>query len=278
LVSGDLIRRQRLIDLLAKGWDLPLTLVSAPAGSGKTTLVSDWLAMCPCPSAWLSLGEGDSSLAIFLDYFIAAIRSIIPDACEKTLALLRVAELPPLRILASSLINEIDSLRDSAALATEKSFVLVLDDYHLIKGQAISDLLIEILRHPPQTMRLVLITRMDPALPLSSLRARRQLLEVRREALRFTVDETEAFLERTLEAPVSREVAALLADKTEGWIAGLHLVAFNLHQVSDPDTFLSDLRSTDRYVMDYLLDEVFSLQPPTIQEFLLKTSILEITE
>ena len=161
-VGAELVHRSRLIDLLDRGRELPLTLVSAPAGSGKTTLLSDWLASCPCPSAWLSLDEGDGDLAVFLHYLIAAIRTIAPGACEQTLALLQAAELPPLRVLAGTLINEIEDLADQPALAEGKRLVLVLDDYHLVTGQAINELLIEILRHPPQTLRLVLATRSDP--------------------------------------------------------------------------------------------------------------------
>lgn len=273
-VGAELVHRSRLIDLLDRGRELPLTLVSAPAGSGKTTLLSDWLASCPCPSAWLSLDEGDGDLAVFLHYLIAAIRTIAPGACEQTLALLQAAELPPLRVLAGTLINEIEDLADQPALAEGKRLVLVLDDYHLVTGQAINELLIEILRHPPQTLRLVLATRSDPALSLANLRARGQVLEIRRHELRFSVAETQVFLDRSIKAPVSQDVVAFLTEQMEGWITGLHLAALNLRQVSDPDAFLVSLKNSDRYVMDYLLDEVLSLQPPLIQEFLLKTSIL----
>lgn len=274
-VDENLVRRPRLIDLLNKGRHLPLTLVSAPAGSGKTTLVSDWLASYPDPGTWLSLDEGDSDLAVFLHNFIGAIRIVAPGACRQTLALLQAAELPPLRVVAGQMINDIEDLRNDPALSEARRFVLVLDDYHLVTGQAVNELLLEILRHPPQTMRLVLVTRSDPALPLAKLRARGQVLEIRRHNLLFTLEETQAFFDRAIEEPVSQEVVAFLAEKMEGWITGLHLAALNLRQASNPDIFLLDLKSSEHYAMDYLLDEALALQPPMIQELLLRTSILD---
>ena len=247
----------------------------APAGSGKTTLLSDWLHSCPCPSAWLSLDEGDSDLGTFLTYFVAAIRTIFPDACEQTLALLQAIETPPTRILVSTLINEIEVLHGHPVLATDKSFVLVLDDYHLIAGQEVNSLLIEILRHPPQTMRLVLATRSDPALPLANLRARGKVTEIRWHDLRFSREETAEYLERATNQPISRDSATSLADKTEGWITGLHLAVLNLRHVADSGEFVSGFEANDRNVMDYLMDEVLSRQTTEIQEFLLKTSMLD---
>ena len=211
-----------------RGYDRPLTLVSAAAGSGKTTLLSDWLATCPCPSAWLSLDEGDSDLAVFLNYFLAALRTVVPGACETTLALLQAAELPPTQVLASRLINDLDSLRNHPALAGGQGFVLVLDDYHLVSGQAVNELLIEVLRHPPQPMRLVLVTRRDPALPLNSLRARGQMVEIRQQDLRFTLEETRDYLQQATQQLVSEDDVAALTDKTEGWITGLYLAVLGL--------------------------------------------------
>lgn len=274
-VGAGLIRRARLSDLLDRAHIVPLTLISAPAGSGKTTLLSDWLSTYPYPSAWVSLDEDDSVLPAFLDYFIGAIRTIFPGACEKTLRIVHASEQPPAHVLTGQLINELENLPENAALGTERHFVLVLDDYHLVAGQAVNELLIALLRHPPQTLHLVLATRSDPALPLANLRARGQLLEIRRHDLRFTPQETAAFLDHTVGLPVDQEVAALLASKMEGWITGLYLVALNLRQAPDPKAFLLDLSSSDRYVMDYLLDEVLARQSPIIQDYLLKTSILD---
>lgn len=275
VVGGDLVRRARLIDLLNQGRHLPLTLVSAPAGSGKTTLLSDWLSICPCPSAWLSLDKGDSHLPIFLNYFLAAIRTVVPEACEDTLGLVQASELPPVHVLASRLVNDLESLQGHPALGSEQSFVLVLDDFYLITGQAVNELLIEILRHPPRTMRLVVATRVDPALPLASLRARGQLLEIRRQELRFTREETQRYLQQSMPQTLSDEAVALLAQKTEGWITGLRLAVLNLREAPDFDQFVAGLLANERYVMDYLLDEVLAHQPRPLQNFLLRTSVLE---
>ncbi|MCB0203627.1 MAG: hypothetical protein KDH89_02260 [Anaerolineae bacterium] len=273
-VSDNLIRRPRLTNLLNNGRNLPLTLVLAPAGSGKTTLLSDWLDTCPCPSAWLSLDESDSDLDVFLSYFIAAIRTIFPEACEQTLALLQVAELPPTKVLAGTLINEIEGLHNHPLLADEQRFVLVLDDYQLISGQEVNELLIDLLRHPSQTMSLAISTRRDPALPLNKLRAGGLLTEIRRQDLRFSAKETKEYLQRSTEHPVSDSVAAVLTDKTEGWITGLHLAVLNLRHISDSDEFVASFEASERYIMDYLVDEVLSRQSAAVEEFLLKTSVL----
>lgn len=275
LVRSNLLPRQRLIDLLEEGRAAPLTLVSAAPGAGKTTLLSDWLAACPCPSAWLSLDAGDSDLSAFLNYFVAALRAICPDACPQTLAILQAPELPPVSVLAGLLANEIESLTDHPALAGARSFVLVLDDYHLIRSQEVNSLLADLLRHPPQPMHLVLAARSDPALPLSLLRARRQIVEIRRQDLRFTLDEARAYIRQALRQPVGDEAITLLHDKTEGWITGLVLAIFGLRHGRDSGEFMAGLASNDRLAMDYLLDEVLSRQPQAIQDFLFKTSLLD---
>jgi LuxR family maltose regulon positive regulatory protein len=274
-VSADLVRRPRLIDLLNQGRGLPLTLISAPAGSGKTTLLSDWLAVCPCPSAWLSLDEGDGDLSVFLDYFIAALRTMVPEACPQTLAILRAPELPSIPVLAGLLSNEIESLHQHPALAAGWGFVLALDDYHLLAGQAVNRLLAELLRHPPRPLHLMLATRSDPALPLAGLRARGQMVEIRRHELRFTLQEAEEYLHSTVQRPISDADVMVLLEKTEGWITGLHLAGLNLRTLPDAKDFVANLDSSDRLAMDYLLDEVLSRLPPAIQAFLLKTSLLD---
>lgn len=274
-LSAELVHRARLIDKLNRGRRLPLTLVSAPAGSGKTTLLSDWLATCPCPSAWLSLDEGDSHLAEFLTYLVAAVRTIVPDACDAIWALLRAGALPPPPALANLLIGELESLHDHPALASEGSLVLVLDDFHLIAGQAIDELMVEILRHPPSTLRLVIATRSDPALPLANLRARGQLQELRRHDLCFDAEETTLYLRQMAGQAASDEMVALLTQKTEGWIAGLHLAVLNLRAAADPTQFAAGVLANERHIVDYLLDEVLARQPQQLQQFLLRTSILD---
>jgi len=268
------VRRPRLNGLLDRGRDVPLTLISAPAGSGKTTLICDWLTTCSCPSVWVSLDEGDSDLAVFLGYFVTAIRSVIPDALAKTFSILQVAQLPPTRVLAGLLVNEIESLRDDPALADGGRLVIVLDDYHLIQGQTVNELLIELLRFPPRCIQLVLVTRSDPALPIASMRARGQVVEIRRQNLRFSSEETKAFLQQATQKVVSDEVVATLMAKTEGWITGLHLVVLS-QKYTDSLEIVSDSVSSERYLTDYLLDEVVSGQPQEIQDYLLRTSVLD---
>jgi LuxR family transcriptional regulator, maltose regulon positive regulatory protein len=274
-VGGDFVRRPRLTRLLDQGSYLPLTLISAPAGSGKTSLLSDWLAACPCPSAWLSLDETDGDLSLFLSYLIAALRTICPGACPQTLAILQAPELPPVAVLAGVLSNEIESLHDHPALAADKGFVLALDDYHLLSGQAVNSLLAELLRHPPRPMHLALATRSDPALPLTSLRARSQVVEIRRQDLRFTLDEVREYIQQALQQAIDEDIVAVLHDKTEGWVTGLVLAILSSRHAPDSDEVLSDLAANERFAMDYLMDEVLSRQPQAIQDFLLKTSLLD---
>jgi LuxR family maltose regulon positive regulatory protein len=182
-ITSDLVSRPRLLERLNWRRRRPLTLVSAPAGYGKTTLVSSWLQSLaqrtpPVPGAWLSLDEEDNDLAQFVTYLLAAVRTLFPEACPDTLALLQAATLPPLPILARSLINELDQL--------DPPFVLALDDYHLIHEAAIHELLDALLAHPPRPMHLVLTTRSDPPLSLARRRARSEVTEIRSGELRFT--------------------------------------------------------------------------------------------
>ena len=173
-ISGDLVPRPRLLRHLEERRDRPLTLVSAPAGYGKTTLVSSWLEACECPSAWVSLDEGDDDLVLFLTYLLAGIETMFPDAVAETGTLLKAASRPPLPVLTHSLINELDQV--------ERPFILVLDDYHHINNIAVHDLLNELLAHPPRPMHMVLISRTDPPLNLARLRARRQVSEAHSRA------------------------------------------------------------------------------------------------
>jgi LuxR family maltose regulon positive regulatory protein len=193
---------------------------TAPAGFGKTTLVSSWLEACDCPSAWLSLDENDDDLDLFLTYLLAAIRSMFPDACHDTQAMLKAATLPPASVIAGTLINELDQIEDP--------FILVLDDYYLIQNMAVHDLLSELLRHPPRALHLVLASRSDPLLPLTTLRARSQVTELRAPELRFTRVETAAFLEQQLGTPADDRTVDALMEQFEGWVTGLRLLTLSL--------------------------------------------------
>ena len=268
-LPSDLVDRPRLIDQLNCSSDRPLTLVTAPAGYGKSVLVSAWLSTCERPSAWLSLDETVDDLGVFLAHFVAAIQTIFPGALRQTQTLLTAISLPPLGVLAGSLINELDEV--------EHDFVMVLDDYHTIHQQEIHDLLTMLLRPPAQHMRLVLITRKDPPLPKSALLAGNQMTEVRLADLRFSADETAAFMQNALGSPLPDAAIAALAEKTEGWIASLRLAALTLRYSPDADSRVADLQALERNrnLTDYLMSEVLARTPPAIADFLLKTAILD---
>ena len=266
-VAADLVYRPRLKELLNNGLDRPLILVSAPAGFGKSTLLSDWLETCELPHGWISLDEADNDLGLFLAYFLAAVQSIFPDALAQTHAFLSSINLPAAAVIAGSLSNELDKLGND--------FILVLDDYHVIREQSIHELLSLLLQHPPKGLHLVIATRHDPPLPLGMLRARAQIAEVRGQDLRFSLPEVARFVQQALGAPLVDEAVAVLAEKTEGWAAGLRLAMLSLRRSGDVDSHLAGLHAENRYVIDYLLSEVLSHVPPDVENFLLKTSILE---
>lgn len=264
-VAGDFVPRVRRVNQL-NSKKRPLTLVSAPPGFGKSTLLSAWLAEGSIANAWLSLDNNDNDPAVFLAYFVAALQTIVPDACPQSAIHARASTLPALPLLAATLINEIAAL--------EREFVLVLDDYHLIHEQTVHALLAKLLEYPPPNMRLVLATRRDPALPLVQLRAKSKLAELRAEDLRFTEEETAVYLQSARVKAISDGAVARLGQQTEGWIAGLHLAVLSLRNSSDPEAFVEAL-PRNRYIMDYLLEEVLLQQPQEMQDNLLKTAALD---
>lgn len=276
----DLVERPQLLARLDQALTVPLTLISAPAGFGKTTLIGQWLDYLeradgsPPRVAWLSVGEQESDLAVFLSYFIAALRNIFPDACPKTLDMLDVLPQPTEEMLAAMLVNEIEALgRDASGAITP--FIIVLDDYDAIHGEVVDNLVGELLRFPPPAMHLIITSRRDPVLPISRLRARRQLVEIRSRDLRLDPREVSAFVERQLPARLTAAEVSVLADETEGWVTALHLAILYLHDAPQPGQAVVDLQGSPRYVMDYLLDEVLARQPSALQECLLETSILD---
>ena len=221
----------------------------------------------PLPAAWLSLDEGDSDLVLFLSYFVAAIHTIFPDSCTDTLALLRSPNPIAQASLLAALGNELHRLPGRA--------VLVLDDYYTIRGQAVHDFLSELLRHWPQRLHLVLISRSNPPWPLASLRAKGQVVDIRTRDLRFTPGETTTFLDKALATPLSRAAIAFLDQQLEGWIAGLRLVILSLGAGVAVDSELTDLAGVPGEITDYLVNEVITGQTPAILRFLLATSILD---
>jgi LuxR family maltose regulon positive regulatory protein len=266
-VTENLVARPRLLEYLTDRRQRPLTIVAAPAGYGKTTLVSSWLEDTDWPCAWLSLDEYDDDLVMFLSYVSAAIQTIYPDVGQETQALLSAPKLPPPLVLARSLINELGQI--------DIPFVFVLDDYHVIHETAIHELLTELLRHPLQALHLVITTRREPPLALSKLRARGQMTEIRLEELSFTPVETAALLQTMLGRPVSDTTAASLTEKTEGWITGLRLAVLSLRHQDDLDGLLSKLPDQLHYVMEYLIGQVLSSLPPPIKQYVLSTAIVD---
>ena len=266
-IPVDHVPRSELLERLDKYIDRPIVLVSAPAGYGKSTLASFWLEQSKKPGAWLSLDESDDDLHPFLTYFIASLQTLFPDAVRETMALLHARDLPPTTVLATTLVNEIEKI--------DHRFIVVLDDIHRIKKRAVHDFLDLMLRHPPQSMQLVLIGRRDPLLSISSLRARGILTELRMRDLRFTKDETAQFLQAAAGDVVGEEITSALAHKTEGWVTGLRLAILATRGQENPGRKIMELKGNTRYVVDYLVSEVLDHQPESLARFLLAISILD---
>ncbi|MBE0695442.1 MAG: LuxR family transcriptional regulator, partial [Anaerolineaceae bacterium] len=290
----NIVLRSRLIERMNEGLQRKLTLISASAGFGKTTLVSEWIAtLTPDPSptgsgesvrvAWLSLDEGDNDLSRFLAYLVAALQTIEAEIGAGALAALQTPQPPAIESILTPLLNEITTVLGN--------FVLVLDDYHAIdskpvdSSKSIDAALNFLLKHLPPQMHLVITSREDPPLPLARLRARGQLAELRAADLRFTPAEAAEFLNQVMGLNLSAENIAALETRTEGWIAGLQLAALALqgtismqgHQ--DSASFIQSFTGRSgtefrRFILDYLVEEVLQQQPESVQAFLLHTSIL----
>lgn len=263
----EVVPRARLTERLNEGLDRRLTLVCAPAGFGKTTLIGEWVAGLPRPAAWLSLDEADNDPARFLAYLVAALRTVAADIGEGVLGALGSPQPPPTEALLTVLLNEITTVEDD--------LILVLDDYHVIDTGAVDDALAFLIEHLPPRMHLVIATREDPNLPLARLRARGQLLEVRAADLRFTPSEAAEFLKGVMGLSLSEKDVAALESRTEGWIAGLQLAALSMRGREDVAGFIRAFAGDNRYVVDYLVEEVLQRQRERVRGFLLKTSILE---
>ncbi len=261
-----LVLRPRLTAALSKALTSSLTLVSAPAGYGKSTLVSSWLRDSDVASAWLSLDEGDNDPIRYLQYFIAALQRIVPTIQPDLLGVLQQKHPDAFEALLNLLINEID--RQTAP------FVLVLDDFHNIHAQPVLEMVTHVLEHMPPQMHLVLLTRTDPLLPLSRFRVRSQLVEIRANQLRFTREETTAFLNEVMGLKLPADDIAAMVARTEGWIAGLQLAALSMQACQDIHSFVSAFTGSHHHIVDYLTEEVLKLQPERVRRFLLQTSIL----
>lgn len=263
----NLVPRPRLTERLDQGLNLPLTVVVAPAGFGKTTLVSAWLAGSACPAAWLSLDAGDDDPLRFLTYVVAALRPVLPAGGEGVMAALQAPQPPPLDAILTALLNELAMLPADVAL--------VLDDYHAIQAGPVHDAVAFLLSHPPPRLHLVLTTREEPPLPLARLRARAQVVELHAADLRFTPAEAAAFLSWTMGLGLSAADIAALEARTEGWVAGLQLAALSLQGQQDVAGLIRAFAGDHRHVVDYLVAEVLQRQTAPVRRFLLQTSILD---
>lgn len=268
-LRANIVLRSRLVAQLNEGLSSShkLTLISASAGFGKTTLVSEWVARCKRPTAWLSLDQGDNEPTRFLLYLIAALQTIAPNIGAGTFDVLQSAQPPPTESILTALINEITFIPGN--------FILVLDDYHSIDSNSVDTALTFLLDHMPAHMHLVIATREDPSFPLARLRARGQLTELRTADLRFTPSEAAEFLNQMMGLNLSVDDITALETRTEGWVAGLQLAAISMQGHNDPTSFIKSFTGSHHFVLDYLVEEVLQQQSESVQSFLLRTSILD---
>jgi LuxR family maltose regulon positive regulatory protein len=272
LVRPELVPRPRLIECLGNDLHERLTLISAPAGFGKTTLVSEWIqtlrgATPPITTAWLSLDESDNDASRFLVYFISALQTIDAEIAQGLLGALQSPQPAPIENILISLVNEIAAFPDR--------IIFVLDDYHLINAQSVHDALSFLLENLPPQMHMVIATREDPLLPLSRLRSRRQLTELRAADLRFTFSEASKFLNQAMGLDLSAEEIASLETRTEGWIVGLQMAALSMQGRQDTSSFIQAFTGSHHFILDYLIEEVLQSQPEHVRNFLLQTSLLD---
>jgi len=260
------IHRSQLISLLNEGLERRLTLISAPPGFGKTMLLASWVKECGLPAAWISLDEGDNDIIRLLSYLLTALQTVQPGLGDDALQVLQTPQLPIQQVLVAT-INEITSERT-------EPFIVVLDDYHVIENHEVHAMLAYLIDHMPPQMHLYLASRTNPPLPFSRLRARDQLVEIRTKDLRFSTTETDQLLNHALGFNLSSDIITALANRTEGWAAGLHMTAASLRGRPNPEQFIRQFTGSNQYIFDYLLEEVLHNQPQDIQDFLLFTSIL----
>jgi len=263
----NLVSRPRLIERLNAGLYRKLTLVSAPAGFGKTTCISEWVHGLDCPVTWLSLDPADDDPGRFFAYFVAALQKVDANLGREIEGVLHSGQLPPGEAISTTLSNNIQKL--------EGRFLLILDDFQVIQDRFILQVMQKMVSNLPQPLHLVLLTREDPPLPLARLRANNQLTEIRARDLRFTSPEADRFLNEVMDLSLSQVDIAVLETKTEGWIVGLQLAGLSVRDRADPSSFIATLSGSHRHILSYLTEQVLSRQPEEIQHFLLQTSILD---
>jgi LuxR family maltose regulon positive regulatory protein len=265
--GNNIVHRSELNEKLNTGLSRKLILVSAPAGFGKTTVVSDWIDQNKIPATWFSIDNGDNDPTDFLSYIISGIQSIHKEFGLSALKLLNSPNKPSVESIASLLINEL--------LNINQNFLLVFDDFHLIKSNEVLTLVTYLLEHIPGNIHIVILTRSDPALSVSRLRSQHQLVELRSSDLSFSANDISILFNKKLRLGLSIDDVYALETKTEGWIAGLQLTAISMQGREDISEFIQDLKGDNRYIMDYLMEEVLKIQTDDINDFLLQTSLLE---
>lgn len=268
LRAGGVVR-SRLIQRISEGLRLPGThvLISAPAGFGKTTLLSEFVASFQQPFGWFSLDEGDNDPVYFWSYFIKAVQSVFPKWGEDSYALCQSPQPLPPGAIPISLVNEFSMMNGE--------FTLILDDFHVIENSSLQSELLTLVEHLPGSVHLIIATRTDPPWPVAKMRARNQLLEIRAKDLRFSPEEADQFVEQVAGIRLSDQAVATLEEKTEGWAAGLQLAAISMKGRTDADRFIESLSGIHVYIAEYLIEEVLNLQPESVQTFLIQTSILK---
>ena len=267
------ISRPHLVSKLNAGLSGKLTLVSAPAGFGKTTLISEWIQQTNLPAAWLTLDKDDNNLVRFITHLAAAIQTVASEPGSRILALFHSPNPPATEKALTSLINDLADYLDPDR--QNPPIILVLDDYHEIVEYVVHDALAFLLDHLPPQFHLIITTRVDPPWSLARLRAHQEIIELRADDLRFTSDETSSFLNNVMRLNLSFDDVSLLNGRTEGWIAGLQMAALSLQGRTDTTNFIQAFSGSHRFVLDYLMEEVLNRQSSEVQEFLLKTSILD---
>jgi LuxR family transcriptional regulator, maltose regulon positive regulatory protein len=265
--QSELVRRSHLISRLEEGQQRKLTVLSTPAGFGKTTLVVDWIRQSGRAAAWLSLDDGDNDPARFLEYLVRALQTVEVGLGDAVLQMLRSPQSPSFQAALTLLINEVAELN--------RQVTLVLDDYHLITVQSIHSGLEFILNHLPPTLHLYITTRSDPPIGLSRLRARGELVELRATDLCFSLEETKSFLNEIMGLALTPQDVEILGTRTEGWIVGLKMAAVSMQGSGDAARRIQIFAGDDRYILDYLLEEVLEQQSEKVRNFLLQTSILD---
>jgi len=263
------VYRQRLIDRLNQGLEAgrPITLVSAPAGFGKTTCISEWIGQVDLPAAWLSLDTSDNDPVHFLTYFVAALQKLDQSLCSNLQSVIESGQILSAESIGSIMLDDINRF--------DRRFLLVLDDFQNIQEKSILELLEILVANPPPQLHLVIVTREDPLIPLARLRAHNQMTEIRAKDLRFTNAESKDFFAKTMGVTLTEEDFQILDHRIEGWAAGLQLVGLSIYGRENPSLFIANLKGTQRHILSYLTEEVLNRQSTELQNFLIEISILD---